>query len=208
MLLVMGDKFLANELVLNTKHKYGIITMKKLTVAVLTVFAISIFSNATSAADHKASMASAEMIDAEGKAIGKVSFEQAPSGVLVSVQVASLPPGPHGIHLHSVGACSPDFKAAKGHINPDKAAHGLRHQDGPDNGDLPNLFVAADGTGMAEFFTTRVSVSSGKPGPALLDEDGSTVIIHANPDDHITQPIGGAGGRIACGVVKGVLGDK
>ena len=38
--------------------------------------------------------------------------------------------------------------------------------------------------------------------PALLDEDGSAVIIHENPDDHITQPIGGAGGRVACGVVK------
>ena len=37
--------------------------------------------------------------------------------------------------------------------------------------------------------------------PALLDEDGSAVIIHEQPDDHLTQPIGGAGGRIACGVI-------
>jgi Cu-Zn family superoxide dismutase len=27
-------------------------------------------------------------------------------------------------------------------------------------------------------------------------------VIHINRDDHITQPIGGAGPRIACGVVK------
>ena len=199
----MGDKFPANELVLNMKLKYGITTMKKLTVAVLTVFAIGIFLNATPATAHRDGVASAEMIDTEGKSIGKVSFEQAPTGVLVSVEVTGLPPGPHGIHLHSVGACSPDFKAAKGHINPNKAAHGLLHKDGPDNGDLPNLFVAADGTGMAEFFTTRVSIISGETGPALLDKDGSTVIIHANPDDHVTQPIGGAGGRIACGVIEG-----
>ena len=47
-----------------------------------------------------------------------------------------------------------------------------------------------------------VSVVDGKSAPALLDADGSAVIIHANPDDHMTQPIGGAGGRIACGVVE------
>ena len=149
-----------------------------------------------------ADMAAAELVNTDGKAIGQVTFEQAPGGVLLFVKVTGLPPGPHGIHLHSVGRCAPDFKAAKGHINPDKRAHGLRNPDGPDNGDLPNLYVAADGTGAAEFYTTLVSVADGKRAPALLDADGSAVIIHANPDDHMTQPIGGAGGRIACGVVK------
>ena len=82
-----------------------------------------------------------------------------------------------------------------GHINPGKV-----HPDGPDHGDLPNLYVAGDGTARAEFFTTRVSVSGGTM-PALLDEDGSAVIIHESPDDHMRQPIGGAGGRIGCGVI-------
>ena len=61
--------------------------------------------------------------------------------------------------------------------------------------------TAPDGTARAEFFTTRVSVAGGEM-PALLDEDGSAVIIHENPDDHMTQPIGGAGGRIGCGIVS------
>jgi Cu-Zn family superoxide dismutase len=38
--------------------------------------------------------------------------------------------------------------------------------------------------------------------PQLLDLDGSTLIIHENPDDHQTQPIGGSGNRVACGAVK------
>ena len=38
--------------------------------------------------------------------------------------------------------------------------------------------------------------------PALLDADGSVVIIHASPDDHLIQPIGGAGGRMGCGIVS------
>ncbi|MCE2482129.1 MAG: superoxide dismutase family protein [Alphaproteobacteria bacterium] len=147
-----------------------------------------------------ADMAAADIVNGDGDVIGKAAFEQTPTGVLISIDVTGLPPGGHGIHLHATGSCTPDFKAAAGHINPDKAKHGLRNPEGPDNGDLPNLFAAADGSARAEFFTTRVSVSAGGT-PALLDEDGSAVIIHENPDDHMTQPIGGAGGRIACGII-------
>ena len=148
-----------------------------------------------------ADMAAAEMIDTGGAVIGTATFEQTPHGVLMNVEVTGLPPGAHGIHLHAVGACTPDFKAATGHINPNGMEHGLRNPAGPDNGDLPNLFVHADGSARAEFFTVLVSVSGGEM-PALLDEDGSAVIIHENPDDHLTQPIGGAGGRISCGIIK------
>ena len=154
-----------------------------------------------STAVQATSMAQADILNVEGSVIGKARFEQTPTGVLMFVDVAGLPPGGHGIHLHSVGACTPDFKAAKGHINPEGVKHGLRNPEGPDNGDLPNFYVAADGSAKAEFFTTRVSVAKGDA-PALLDEDGSAVIIHDQPDDHMTQPIGGAGGRIGCGVIK------
>ena len=164
-----------------------------ITVAVL---AAAVAPPVASAAD----MAGADIVNTDGAVIGKATFEQTPTGVLMSVDVAGLPPGGHGIHLHAAGSCTPDFKAATGHINPDKVMHGLRNPEGPDNGDLPNLFAAADGTAKAEFFTTRVSVAGGDM-PALLDEDGSAVIIHENPDDHMTQPIGGSGGRIGCGVI-------
>ena len=164
-----------------------------ITVAVL---AAAIAPPVASAAD----MAGADIVDTDGAVIGKATFEQTPTGVLMSVDVAGLPPGAHGIHLHATGSCTPNFKAATGHINPGKVKHGLRNPEGPDNGDLPNLFAAADGTAKAEFFTTRVSVAGGDM-PALLDEDGSAVIIHEMPDDHMTQPIGGAGGRIGCGII-------
>ena len=154
-----------------------------------------------------ADMAAAEIANADGEIIGKATFEQAPTGVIMRVEVSGLTPGEHGIHLHTVGQCDPDFTAAKGHINPQARKHGLRHPDGPDSGDLPNLFANADGSAQAEFFTPRVRVSAaagadGSAPPALLDEDGATVVIHANPDDHLTQPIGGAGGRVGCGVIQ------
>ena len=74
--------------------------------------------------DEKPAMAQADMAAPEGAAIGTVTFEQTPSGVLINVDVTDLPPGPHGIHLHEFGACTPDFSAAGGHINPDGVAHG------------------------------------------------------------------------------------
>ena len=159
--------------------------------------AIAAAPTATPAAD----MARAELVNAAGAVIGTATFEQTPTGVLITVAAAGLAPGAHGIHLHDTGACAPDFTAAGSHINPDGASHGLRHPQGPDNGDLPNLFAAADGTARAQFFTARVSVAGGDM-PALLDGDGSAVIVHEHPDDHMTQPIGGAGGRIACGIVR------
>ena len=77
---------------------------------------------------------------------------------------------------------------------------------GPDNGDLPLLHVGANGSAVAEFYTTLVSLSADAHArqPGLFDADGSAVIIHANPDDHLTQPIGGAGDRIACGVIEAI----
>ena len=168
----------------------------KLVSALATALAVALVPAASSAAE----VAKADIMNVEGAVIGTATFEQTPTGVLILVDVRELPPGPHGIHLHAAGSCTPDFKAAKGHINPGKVAHGLRNPDGPDNGDLPNLYVAADGTARAEFFTSRVSVAGGEM-PALLDGDGSAVIIHENPDDHMTQPIGGAGGRIGCGII-------
>ena len=78
-------------------------------------------------------------------------------------------------------------------------AHGLLNPDGPEPGDLPNLFVGADGVGEMEAFSTFVSLVDGPNN--LLDADGSTLMIHEYPDDHVSQPIGGSGPRIACGLI-------
>ena len=165
--------------------------------------AVALVAVASGAAAQAQQTAHAAIVNPDGERIGDATFEQAPAGVIVNVRVAGLAPGPKGLHLHSVGACSPDFTAAKGHINPEGRQHGLRGEF-PDNGDLPNLHVHADGSASAEFFHQRVRVSAegATPNaPPLLDADGSAIVIHAAPDDHKTQPIGGAGGRIGCGVI-------
>lgn len=156
----------------------------------------------TSMADEMQPAATAQFTNPAGETIGEASLWQGPRGVLIHVNLAGLSPGKHAIHLHAVGACEPDFGASKGHINPGGAKHGLLNPEGPDNGDLPNIYASEAGNVQAELYTTAVSAGEATAGAAsLLDEDGSALVIHAMGDDHVTQPIGGAGGRVGCGVI-------
>jgi len=145
-----------------------------------------------------------DIIGGEGTSIGTATLHDAPTGVLMRIEIGEdgLEPGWHGMHLHSVGDCSDvgTFKLSKGHINFDDKEHGLLNENGPDNADLPNIHADDDGEANAEVFTSLVSMTGER---GLLDEDGSALVIHANPDDHMSQPIGGAGGRVACGVIGG-----
>lgn len=141
-------------------------------------------------------VAHGQLIGVEGATIGDFTFTQGMDGLLLYVEIEGLTPGGHGIHLHSVGACSPDFKASAGHINTGDNEHGLLNPNGVEDGDLPNIYAASDGTARAEIFTTLVALDD------LLDDDGSAIVIHAQPDDHLTQPIGGAGDRVGCGMIE------
>ncbi|MBX3489951.1 superoxide dismutase family protein [Parvibaculum sp.] len=143
----------------------------------------------------------------EGADAGEAVLREGPTGVLLRIEVEGLAPGWHGVHFHATGDCSDEkFMASGGHINhaheADKAPHGLLNPDGPDFGDLPNLYVAADGAGKAEMFSGLVSFDGAGDRAALFDADGSAIVIHESADDHASQPIGGAGARIACAVLE------
>ena len=77
----------------------------------------------------------------------------------------------------------------------------MKKAEGPHPGDFPNVNVGQDGVLKAEFFTDRLSLGDGGQNP-LVDEDGSAVVVHAEPDDYASDPAGHAGDRIACGVVE------
>lgn len=141
----------------------------------------------------------ARMAGPDGAELGTVTIEQGPQGLIIAADVRGLSPGGHGFHIHETGSCEPDFAAAGDHFNPTGASHGARH--GPDRhaGDLPNLYVAADGTARADVFTDAATLDAGEP-HSLFDADGSAVIIHALPDTY--GEAAGAGGRVACGVLR------
>jgi Cu-Zn family superoxide dismutase len=145
--------------------------------------------------------ASAQIYSADGQPIGWARLAEDSTGrVLVTVKVQGLTPGLHGIHLHAIGACSPTFAAAGGHHNPLSHQHGLDNPLGAHGGDLPNLSVNAAGYGFLSAVTDRATLSAGPL--TLFDLDGSALIIHAAPDDQITDPTGNSGGRVACGVIQ------
>src|SRR5262249_12062667 len=127
--------------------------------------------------------------------------------VLVRAEVANLPPGFHGFHVHTNGACDPGthFASAGGHLD-------LGMGDPPGGGmagDMTNLYVTGDGTGTRTFHADRVG------GDHLLADGGRSGILHADPanvpnirarygvtPDQTTLTTGDAGARIACGVIQ------
>lgn len=139
-----------------------------------------------------------------GATIGQVTLTDAPNGVLLHVEASGLTPGWHGIHFHENADCSDAaFKSAGGHVHSmTPTTHGLLNPAANDQGDLPNIHAGADGMAMAEIFAPMVALHAGTSRANLLDADGSSVVIHAKPDDYASQPIGGAGDRVACAVVR------
>lgn len=150
------------------------------------------------------------IIGHDGRALGQAAFTEGGDGVLIRLEISdgALSQGWHGLHLHMIGTCADfaqNFSAAAAHIgHGDGAQHGLLNPTRAEAGDLPNLFAPASGGFGAEFYTERVTLMArAKDGrEPLLDRDGSALVIHANGDDHVTQPIGGAGARVGCAALN------
>lgn len=154
---------------------------------------------------HATEQAVAELRDRAGALVGEVRLTESPHGVLIYLSAKGLPRGPKAIHVHQVGTCDDGdkgFVASGAHLNPQGKKHGLMNPEGPDAGDLPNLMVHADGSVEVELFSHLISLRGQGGRAALLDDNGAAFVIHENRDDHLTQPIGGAGARRYCGVVK------
>jgi superoxide dismutase, Cu-Zn family len=46
-----------------------------------------------------------------------------------------------------------------------------------------------------------ITLEKGKPN-SVFQDSGTTLVIHANKDDYMTDPAGNSGDRIACGVIS------
>lgn len=139
-----------------------------------------------------------------GQEIGTVEAEDGPGGLMLTPTLSGLTPGPHGFHLHEKPDCGPAEKdgqmvaglAAGGHYDPHKTGAHAGPEGQGHLGDLPLIEIGADG-----------AVASAGPlvAPRLkvADMHGHALVIHAKGDTYSDQPqpLGGAGGRVACGVV-------
>lgn len=138
-----------------------------------------------------------------GPDIGRITVAETPYGVVFTPDLERLPPGMHGLHVHENPSCAAkdvDGKptaagAAGGHLDPEGTGrHGAPWGDGH-LGDLPPLYVDADGHASQAVLAPRLK---------LADLEGRSVMIHAGGDNFSDEPskLGGGGSRIACGIVK------
>ena len=138
------------------------------------------------------------LVNSAGQSVGTVRAWQTAGGVSFRISAAGLPHGIHGLHVHAVGRCDPpEFTSAGGHWNPADKKHGMNNPAGPHAGDLPNVEVAANGVLNATVTLPNATMA------ALLDADGSALVLHAGPDDYVTDPSGNSGARIGCAVIQG-----
>jgi Cu-Zn family superoxide dismutase len=139
-----------------------------------------------------------------GSAVGTVRIVETAYGLAFYPELKGLPPGLHGFHVHEKPACTPADKegvavaalAAGGHFDPQGTQrHGEPWGDGH-LGDLPALYVAADGTASTPVLAPRLKLS---------DVRNRSLMMHAGGDNHSDHPapLGGGGARVACGVIGG-----
>jgi Cu-Zn family superoxide dismutase len=138
-----------------------------------------------------------------GKSIGTIAVKDTEYGLLLVPQLSDMTPGLHGFHVHQNPDCAAGMKdnkpmagmAAGGHYDP----AGSGKHDGPYGqghlGDLPALYVGADGKATLPVLAPRLK---------MADLKGRSLMIHAGGDNYsdVPAPLGGGGARAACGIVK------
>lgn len=170
--------------------------------SLLTAFLLASAGTAAHAAERVIPM---DLVDADGKHawIGEVKAQDSVYGLVLTPQLRGLPPGLHGFHLHENPSCAPKDKdgkpvaalAAGGHWDPDKSGtHDSPWGDGH-RGDLPALYVDAEGSATQPVLAPRLKAA---------DLSGRALMVHAGGDNHADHPapLGGGGARIACGVAE------
>ncbi|MGF1609752.1 MAG: superoxide dismutase [Cu-Zn] SodC [Kiloniellales bacterium] len=145
--------------------------------------------------------------DGVGPSIGSVKAMDSDNGLVLQLDLAAeLTPGPHGFHVHQNGSCDAAEQdgvmvaglAAGGHFDP----HGSGKHLGPSGeghlGDLPVLYVEADGNNPKPVKHSLVA-----PRLTVGDIRGLSLMIHDGGDNFRDEPkpLGGGGARIACGVI-------
>jgi superoxide dismutase, Cu-Zn family len=158
------------------------------------------------AAGHADDRHAVEMhrVTAEGiaESIGTIHLEDSEHGLLLTPELSGVSPGIYGFHVHEQASCEPGKDeagnrvaalAAGGHYDP----HDTDSHEGPYGeghlGDLPVLTVDEDGVALPVL----------APRLSLDDMDGRSLMIHEGGDNYADEPepLGGGGGRMACGVV-------
>lgn len=169
------------------------------------VFKLSLAATSLLAAVAGAATVELQFIDANGNTgkAGTVMLEDTPYGLLLTPELSGLPAGIHGFHVHANGSCAPGMNngvatagfAAGGHWDPDKSDAHLGPYGKGHKGDLPALYVAADGKANYPVLAPRLKAA---------ELGGHALMLHVGGDNHSDHPakLGGGGARLACGLIS------
>jgi superoxide dismutase, Cu-Zn family len=165
-------------------------------LSVLALVGIALTLSVGNAFAQEPTKAIAVLHSASGSQVaGTVTFTKTGDTVQVVADITGLTPGKHGFHIHEFGDCSAaDASSAGGHFNPMHKPHGAPDSPERHEGDMGNL--EADSTGKAHL-ELKDSMLKFSGADSIL---GHAVIVHEKVDDW-SQPVGNAGGRLACGVI-------
>lgn len=166
----------------------------------LCVVSILAFAAGCGSIPADAPKASANLQPTKGSTVrGTANFVQFDGKVRVTANVSGLKPGAQfGFHIHEAGDCSSgDGMSAKGHFNPLGKPHGHHSTMERHAGDMPNLQSDAGGNAGLEADLDVITITAG---PTSIV--GRGLIVHAQPDDYKSQPVGNAGARSACAVIQ------
>jgi Cu-Zn family superoxide dismutase len=134
----------------------------------------------------------------DSRVAGVFHFYRDPEGTrVVGVVTGLVPQSRHGFHVHAFGDASDAAKAdsAGVHFNPKGHDHALPPATERHAGSFPNLQADETGTARFDFIDETITLTRGET--AVL---GRSIIVHEK-EDVGAQPWGGAGGRIAIGVI-------
>jgi Cu-Zn family superoxide dismutase len=147
---------------------------------------------------ESAKEAKAEFKTVKGmKLSGDAEFEEIAGGVRITVEVEDAPAGMKGVHIHEKGDCSDiEGKSMGEHFAPMSTKHGLPSAGEHHLGDLGNIEIKKDGEGKLEITVMGANLEKDDPMSLL----GKAIVIHQGRDVG-TQPSGGTGKPMACGVI-------
>jgi Cu-Zn family superoxide dismutase len=178
-------------------------------MALVCVVAAGVLAGSAASADEIVRARARILSCTDGSVVGMAQLFEQPSSegvkiVDVFLSVKGLDPGKHGVHIHEVGACEP-CSAAGSHLDlgPKGSNVPVTENHPYHSGDLVNVRVERHGEGRLATSTSRIALSKGNL--SILDEDGSSIVIHLLPDLYCadpTDPNCAGGGRAACGIIQ------
>lgn len=143
--------------------------------------------------------AAVAMLSSAGSVQGVVRFLQlSPERCLIDGTIDGLEPGPHGLHVHTLGDLTLDCLSCGEHYNPFGKPHGGPGDIERHVGDLGNVVASEDGRASFRLEDNQLKV---------WDVIGRSLVVDAGEDDlgrgshPLSKQTGNSGERLACGII-------